>query len=228
MEGRYKPVCAREYWIVNHSGITDYFFEFLPLDEKDAIKSKSPPIESRQIINWLTTTNSPLIIDLFAPTDALHLLFSSYLKKRRPTGISVSRDDERSMEDYQSDLMLGITHIVGDLGLSDTWYSLSQAIPKPASLIMERGLGALNCVPQNADYFQETLNRILSILDNPGIAILQTKSYEDLKRLNIDMYQFLTSLEQMAIRYRYIPTYSSKRVADMNFGLLMLQKGIII
>lgn len=114
----------------------------------------------------LLSRSSPVVLDLLSPTNTLADLFSKlHPLIPQKTGISVCFNDFRNEQTKQRDNELGITLIAGDIGLSKTWRRIRKALQgKSVDLIIERGWGGLDTIPQDAFFFLSSTQRLWNML----------------------------------------------------------------
>lgn len=181
-------------WGVYGSTLRDYGRNFYPVLGHDSIE--------RLVANVDDLT----VIDFMAPTDTIAELITSLPNTNSSLGIAVTRDDQRDDDQTKRDESLNIHQIHGNVTDQAVWSEIYGKLGKrKASLILERGLGAINpkYIPANKRLYEIAIRKCWDILD-PNGGIILAQLHDDISLANaeidIDAWKRLAQDEGIDIR----------------------------
>jgi hypothetical protein len=183
-------------WNCYNSGINDYDKDFKNLLSDYSKHSISEIFES---------IDSPVVIDLMAPSGSLANLFSKY-KDKKGSGISVSLEDLRTDEEKERDSLLGITQITGDISKPTIWKEIDKALNgRKADLIIERGVGAVSNLPVHETFYGIMLQKMYNTLNENGIMLVQIPFPGKITSTGISLTKWLEFMNKSGIETKFSP-----------------------
>lgn len=157
------------------------------------------------IADLIQTRQSPVVLDLMAPSDTLADLFINHLDEVTcKTGIAVSLKDKRELWQLERDEALGITQITGDLIQGSTWKKIQDALgERKVDLIMERGAGGVCGLPLNETLYAAMLSKMWRMLSREnGTMLIQTPSPSALEKYGIRYPEWIQLLNEIVVSNR--------------------------
>ena len=147
-----------DYWDVYDSSSLDYDRTFGPISR------------NRSLVDILRATKEPVVVDFLASTALVREMIGSYGindQPAKPLGIAVGLRDQRTTEEREVDCALNVHYVSGNIFNLDTWGEIEKKLDgKKASLIVERGLGALTDMPRNPVLFRDIVCKLWDMLSS--------------------------------------------------------------
>lgn len=181
-----------DHWPTPTRDFRSYMEDFAEVVDKVALEDELQRLES------------PVVIDLMSPSDALVSLLAG-LPQRDKLGIAVSLGDDRSSHERDRDQRLGIFQIAGDLSKSATWAEIRRTlVGKKANLIVEGALDGVAKLPTDRRLYGLMLNRAWSLLDNNGGTLLaEIPAWNRLDDADVDTRTWRGMLQELRIDFSY-------------------------
>jgi hypothetical protein len=169
-------------WVFPDSSLTSYETTFYGV------------LHGKKIKTLIENNPHPVVLDLMASPRALWDLLQP-IRAQEKTGIAVGDKEIRNEETTEVDKEQGISQIIGDITKSETWEKIEQELGgKKVDLIMERGLGALEDLPNRPLYFASVLQRMWRILGENGVILLEMP-----RKKPVDPKAFAKALTEIGI-----------------------------
>jgi len=203
-------------WTIFGEDIQSYLNDFARVDEDDILPG---------FMDDLATKETPVIIDLLAPTDTLVSFSKRFRAGKRIKALAVGYEDVRGKLTTVIDNARGIQFLSSDISDFRNFHKISDWLGSDkADLVLERGYGGLSHLPTNIRYQYRAIQNIWNMLNSTGgIALLQLPPIGDLRFHDIPMEKWIDELNERGIYCKYLPSYASKD-AGHEYGLLMLQR----
>jgi|SRR5882724_70294 len=178
----------REIWGAYGSDLSTYNLTFFGV-------LNGTPLE-----DLISTKEQPLVVDLMAPSGTLAELFR-ILPQQKKRGICVSLVDQRISFERERDEVLGIKQLKGDLTERKTWEILEGEMKgQKADLIIERGLGGVDYLPNHGRFYGPALQRVWKMTSkNYGTILLDSPSDLVLGRVGYSKKGWVDLLEKQGI-----------------------------
>lgn len=198
-------------WTIYDSHFNDYLRDFRRADPTD------------MILAALQTAESPVVLDVMAPTNTLVTLQGS-LNLSQMCGLAVAFSDRRSYGRKKRELAKGIEFLERDLCNPTTFDSINEWLgDRKARVIMERGYGGLDCVPTRCSYYLFAVGRFWEMLDpNGGVLAVQLPSFRLLKHRGIDIEGWIADCRARKIKIE--SSLSLGYSLGRDFSIVVIQK----
>lgn len=182
-------------WVIYNSPIWQYEITFRPL------------LQDQHIPNLLIGKDSPVVVDLMAPSGTLRNL-AQQLDRPLGLGIALSLNDLRTGQEKDLDQRLGISQIEGDVANSITWRKLVKEMNgQGADLIIERAVGGLYHLPKDIRFTHLVIRRLWRLLKPGGTLLMETRDESYLEEMGIDINNIVQQLQQQGFTIDYFPRF---------------------
>jgi len=211
---------SSDSWDVYDSTSTDYDLTFMAISRR------------RDLVDILASAEEPIVIDFLASTSAVReMVGSDRLQNRsvKPLGIAVGLTDRRTPEEKEVDNSLNIHYVAGSIFSLDTWEKIEEKLGgKKASLIVERGLGALTDMPRSPIIFRDIIGKLWDMLSNDeGEMFLQFPDVAELTDYKHDLMNWQVRLLENGVdctfAYGLMPMARIKKEQDSPENLPFLK-----